>query len=67
MGPSNALALQVASLRRMHGKMLGMDDVSFGVKRGRVVCIISASTAPARPLQSGASKGYASRSAGITS
>ena len=29
MEPSNALALQMASLRRMSGKMLGMDDVSF--------------------------------------
>ena len=49
MGPSNALALQVASLRRMHGKMLSMDDVSFEVKRGRVVCIIGLDSAGKTP------------------
>ena len=49
MGPSNALALQVASLRRMHGKMLGMDDVSFEVKCGRVVCIIGLDSAGKTP------------------
>ena len=49
MEPSNALALQMASLRRMSGKMLGMDDVSFEVKRGRVFCIIGLNSAGKTP------------------
>ena len=40
MGPSDALALQAVSLRKLYGNMVAVDDVSFEVERGSVFCII---------------------------
>ena len=40
MEPSNALALQVASLRKVYGDVVAVDDVSFEVERGSIFCII---------------------------
>ena len=40
MEPSDALAVQVASLRKLYGNVIAVDDVSFEVERGSVFCII---------------------------
>ncbi len=40
MKPSNALAVQVSSLRKVYGKVVAVDDVSFETQRGSVFCII---------------------------
>ena len=40
MGPLDALALQVTSLRKVYGNVAAVDDVSFEVERGSVFCII---------------------------
>ena len=40
MEPSDALALQVTSLRKLYGNVAAVDDVSFEVERGSVFCII---------------------------
>ena len=40
MEPSDALAVQVASLRKLYGSVVAVDDVSFEVERGSVFCII---------------------------
>ena len=40
MEPSNALALQVESLRKVYGDVVAVDDVSFKVERGSIFCII---------------------------
>ena len=40
MEPSDALAVQVASLRKLYGNVVAVDDVSFEVERGSVFCII---------------------------
>ena len=40
MEPSHALAVQVASLRKVYGNVVAVDDVSFEVERGSVFCII---------------------------
>ncbi len=40
MGPLDALALQVTSLRKVYGDVAAVDDVSFEVERGSVFCII---------------------------
>ena len=40
MEPSDALAVQVASLRKLYGNVVAVDDVSFNVERGSVFCII---------------------------
>ncbi len=40
MEPTDALAVQVASLRKLYGNMVAVDDVSFEVKRGSVFCMI---------------------------
>ena len=40
MGPLDALALQVTSLRKVYGNVGAVDDVSFEVERGSVFCII---------------------------
>ena len=40
MEPSDALAVQVASLRKLYGSLVAVDDVSFEVERGSVFCII---------------------------
>ena len=40
MEPSEALALQVASLRKVYGDVVAVDDVSFEVERGSIFCII---------------------------
>ena len=40
MEPSDALAVQVASLRKLYGSVAAVDDVSFEVERGSVFCII---------------------------
>ena len=40
MEPSDELALQVASLRKLYGNVVAVDDVSFEVERGSVFCII---------------------------
>ena len=40
MEPSDSLAVQVASLRKLYGSVVAMDDVSFEVERGSVFWII---------------------------
>ena len=40
MGASDALALQVASLRKVYGDVVAVDDVSFEVERGSIFGII---------------------------
>ena len=40
MGPLDALALRVTSLRKVYGNVAVVDDVSFEVERGSVFCII---------------------------
>ncbi len=40
MGPLDALALQVTSLRKVYGNVAAVNDVSFEVERGSVFCII---------------------------
>ncbi|MDE0100041.1 MAG: ABC transporter ATP-binding protein [Truepera sp.] len=40
MEPSEALALQVASLRKVYGDVVAVDDVSFEVEQGSIFCII---------------------------
>ena len=40
MDPSDTLAVQVASLRKLYGNVVAVDDVSFEVERGSVFCII---------------------------
>ena len=40
MGPLDAPALQVTSLRKVYGNVAAVDDVSFEVERGSVFCII---------------------------
>ncbi len=40
MEPSDVFAVQVASLRKLYGKVVAVDDVSFEVERGSVFCII---------------------------
>ncbi len=40
MESSEALALQVASLRKVYGDVVAVDEVSFEVERGSVFCII---------------------------
>ena len=40
MEPSDALAVQVACLRKLYGNMVAVDDVSFEVERGSVFCMI---------------------------
>ena len=40
MEPSDALALQVRSLRKVYGDVVAVDDVSFQVERGSVFCMI---------------------------
>ena len=40
MEPSDALAVQGASLRKLYGNVVAVDDVSFEVERGSVFCII---------------------------
>ena len=39
-GPSDTLALQVESLRKLYGRVTAVDGVSFEVERGSVFCII---------------------------
>ena len=38
--PSDALAVQVASLRKLYGDVVAVDDVSFEVERGGIFCVI---------------------------
>ena len=38
--PSDDLAVQVVSLRKLYGDVVAVDDVSFEVERGSVFCII---------------------------
>ena len=38
--PSDALAVQVASLRKLYGDVVAVDDVSFEVERGSIFCVI---------------------------
>ena len=38
--PSSGLALQVASLRKVYGDVVAVDDLSFEVERGSIFCII---------------------------
>ncbi|MDE2816702.1 MAG: ABC transporter ATP-binding protein, partial [Chloroflexota bacterium] len=38
--PSNTLAVQVASLRKVYGDVVAVDDLSFAVERGSIFCII---------------------------
>ena len=40
MEPSDTLALQVRSLRKVYGDLVAVDNVSFEVERGSVFCII---------------------------
>ena len=40
MEASDALALQVASLRKVYGDVVAVDDASFEVERGSISCII---------------------------
>ena len=40
MDPSDALAMQVTSLRKVYGAMVAVDDVSFEVERGIIFAII---------------------------
>ena len=40
MEPSHDLALQVASLRKVYGDVVAVDDVSFEVERGSIFCMI---------------------------
>ena len=40
MEPADALALQVASLRKVYGDVVAVDDVSFEVERGSIFGII---------------------------
>ncbi len=40
MRPSDALAVQVSSLRKLYGNVVAVDDLSFGVERGSLFCII---------------------------
>ncbi len=40
MEPSDALAVQVVSLRKLYGNVVAVDDMSFEVERGSVFCII---------------------------
>ena len=40
MEPLDAFAVQVASLRKVYGDVVALDDVSFEVERGSVFCII---------------------------
>ena len=40
MEPPDALAVQVACLRKLYGKVVAVDDVSFEVEGGSVFCII---------------------------
>ena len=39
MGPSDALALQAVSLRKLYGNMVAVDDVSFEVDNGNIFCV----------------------------
>ena len=36
---SDALAVQVASLRKLYGDVVAVDDVSFEVERGSIFCV----------------------------
>ncbi len=38
--PTNALALQVKSLRKVYGDVVAVDDLSFEVERGSIFCMI---------------------------
>ena len=40
MKRSDALALQVESLRKVYGDVVAVDDVSFEVERGGIFCMI---------------------------
>ena len=40
MRPTNALALQVKSLRKVYGDVVAVDDLSFEVERGSIFCMI---------------------------
>ena len=40
MGSSDALAVQVASLRKVYGNVVAVDDLGREVERGSVFCII---------------------------
>ena len=40
MEPSDALAVQLASLRKVYGNVVAVDDVNFEVERGSVFCLI---------------------------
>ena len=40
MESSDALAVQVASLRKTYGHVVAVDDVSFTVERGSIFCMI---------------------------
>ena len=40
MDPSDALAVQVASLRKVYGDVVAVDDVSFMVERQSIFCMI---------------------------
>ncbi len=40
MRSTNALALQVKSLRKVYGNVVAVDDLSFEVERGSIFCII---------------------------
>ena len=40
MEPLDVLALQVASLRKVYGNVVAVDDLSFEVERGSIFCII---------------------------
>ncbi len=62
MGPLDALALQVTSLRKVYGNVAAVDDVSFEIERGSVFCIIGPNGA-GRPRPLSASKGCAGRMA----
>ena len=40
MNPSDALTMQVTSLRKVYGAMVAVDEVSFEVERGIIFAII---------------------------
>ncbi len=40
MEPSDAIAVRAASLRKVYGNVVAVDDVSFEVERGSLFCII---------------------------
>ena len=40
IGPSHEFAVQVASLRKVYGDVVAVDDVSFEVERGSIFCMI---------------------------